>query len=740
MSINTYNLRNDIMSLLAQPACKKNGCGFDQIAFTLSIPKRFKATLKQVLTNMLGSGDVVLVKGKYKLKVIPPTPREIKKTAAPEKPISSSLIEGIFDATPLSRNQTYAFVRTDDQDFFVSAEDTLNAYHNDRVAIEAMYGKGRSSYCVVRRILERANKTITGDLKTANGRNILICSNPKIHNWFDVTDPGNAKDGDKVVLEVTNWGNPISSKSPAGRVIECLGASGDPQVELLAVIRQYNLPLTFPDDVIDNAMQLPDTISDAEISRRSDFRDLYTFTIDPASAKDFDDAISLERKGNNWVLYVHIADVAHYVSIGSPLFNEAVQRGNSFYFPKKVIPMLPERLSNQICSLRPQEDKLTMTVITEFDGSGKVIWQKMVESVIRSDVRLNYEEVDMLFDGKAVDLDDKLINVLNEARTLSKVLSAKRIKCGYIFFDLPEIEYEYDSEGFINKLSLAEETESHKLIENFMLVANEYAAMMLKSKAPSTINRIHEDPDTTKLLRLSETLSHYGLSLYERESPNKALQYLLQSMPSPEYHRVFDRLILRSMKKAQYSTKNIRHFGLGMEDYTHFTSPIRRLCDLAIHHLCKTYIIKSAKAKFTPAQTEHYARQSSEREILADEAERDIDRVYGLAFMKEKIGEKYTGLVISTKATGLIVKLNEIPVTAIIKNSQMGPGRWMYKDKEMRFINAKTKVYYQLMDTLKVVVMDVSDDVYLELDNEPDAHRHLFDMNKDTAVKPRKRR
>ncbi|MDP2173373.1 MAG: VacB/RNase II family 3'-5' exoribonuclease [Candidatus Cloacimonadaceae bacterium] len=721
-------LKDQIKAVLEE--AHANAMSYNEMVVALKLNKREKAILPESLNAMLSEG--VVEKNKRKFRLLKPSP--IKE----QSPATSSpkLIEGIFDATPLSRNYSYAFVRTETGDFFISSEDILNAYHNDKVMIEPHYKKGKSDYARIRRVISRANENLAGDIREHQNRKLFICSNPKIHNWFEVLDVGAAKDGDKVILNVSNWGNPVSGKMPAGKVTEVLGLSGDPQVELLAVLRQYDLPMEFPEPVICEVNLIPEEISAEMISHRKDLRKLYTFTIDPASAKDFDDAISLEKHDSGWTLYVHIADVAHYVGLDSLTFAESAKRGNSFYFPKKVIPMLPERLSNKICSLRPDEDKLCLTVITDFDQKAKVKNQSLHESVIRSDARLSYEEVDDLFDGKSTIMDEALTSRLHESRTLSKLLSEKRLASGYIMFDLPEIEYHYDEEGFVHRLGLSEETDSHKLIENFMLVANEFVAEKLTQQSPHSMYRIHEDPDLTKIERVIETLSYYGISFYMKETLNLSMQYLLRSMPSPEFHKVFDRIVLRSMKKAKYSTEHVRHFGLGMETYTHFTSPIRRLCDLVIHHLCKSYICKSGKHKISTNQLKLWANTASERELIADQAERDIERIYYLAYMKSHVGEKFKGLVIATNSSSLIVRLDEIPVSAVLKVAKLRGGGWTYYDKEMRFVNGRTGEYYQLTDRVKVQVVDVSDDIYLELSQDKDAHTHLFEKS-EPKTKPK---
>ena len=694
---------------------------YNEIIMALSATKKDKYAIKEALNSLYDQGILSKERKKYKLSVFSPA---IQPPASSPPPLPDKLIEGRFDATPLSRNYSYAFVRTSNGDFFVSSEDTLNAYHNDKVLVEPFYRGGKGDYCKVNRIVERANASMAGDISSSGSKLIFVCSSPRIHNWFEVLDPGTATAGDKVILQVTNWGNPSLGKLPGGKVTEVLGKSGDPAVELLAVIRQFQLPLEFPEEVLSALDKLDDVIPPDEINRRRDFRELFTFTIDPVSAKDFDDAVSIERIESGWRLYVHIADVAHYVRIGDPIFTEAAKRGNSFYFPKKVIPMLPEKLSNKICSLRPDEDKLCMTIVSEIDTSGHISNQYMCESAIRSNFRLAYEEVDTFFEQKTGITDPQLIEALEQSLLLSEVLTANRMKAGYIFFDLPEIEYIYDEEGFVHEMTLAEETASHKLIENFMLVANEYSALKLSQLAPFSMYRIHEDPDWQKIERLVETLSHYGIGFTVRENMNKSIQALLYSLPDADYHRVFDRIILRSMKKAKYSTEHIRHFGLALENYTHFTSPIRRLCDLVIHHLCKIYILKSSKLSMPESVVKLYADHASEQELQADEAEREIERIYKLAYFQDKVGEHFSGVVIGTNSSSLIVRLNEIPVTALLKSSQFISQGFIYLDKAMRFVNKRSAYYYQLLDKVKVQVMQVSDDIYLEFSNEPDAHIH----------------
>ncbi len=712
---NPQTLENEIRDMFAR--LQGEAVNVKDLIDLLSLSHKAFPEVRNIVQRLADSGFIRKDNRKY--KIIDANTAEQKQQRT-----SPNLIEGTFDATSLARNYSFAFVRTEQGDFYVSAEDTLNAFHGDTVLIEPYYRNNKSDYCYVRRVVKRASTSLTGSLQHSSGRYYFICGNPKIHQWFDVTDPCGALPGLKVVLEVINWGNRNLSKPPVGKVTEVLGPEGNPDTELLAVIRQHALPLEFAEHLTSEIEALPEDIDVNEIRNRQDYRQLVTFTIDPSSARDFDDAISLETTESGWRLYVHIADVAHYIIPDSKLFAECLNRGNSYYFPRKVIPMLPEKLSNKVCSLRQNEDKLTMTVVTDFDEKGNAKRQSLWESVIRSNARLAYEQVDELFEGKPVDIPEAVIRQLQTARELSSLLTQKRLKAGYLFFDLPETEYVYDEEGFVHHMTQSLETESHKLIENFMLVANQFVAERLTELAPKTMYRVHELPDMEKLERLSILLSAYGVNLSFRENLNFSLQRVLRDLPDETFHRVFDRQILRSLKKAKYTTEHLPHFGLAMETYTHFTSPIRRLCDLVIHHLCKTHVLHSSNYKLSSKQLVNWATIASEKEIVADEAEREIERVMNTIYMKEHVGEVFDGIVIGMNSSSLFIQLDRFPISGVLKVNQLPRGKCIYDDRAQRYRNDRSGDFYQLMDSVRVQVMQVTDDVYFELVQEEDSHRH----------------
>lgn len=619
---------------------------------------------------------------------------------------------GIFDATSLARNRSYAFVLTEEQDVFVSAEDTSTAYHQDKVEVELRFQRNGKIFGIITKIIERANKTIIGNLQEYHGQYLLIPDNSKIHTNFMVNDLAGADADKKVVLSVTNWGNRELQKLPAGNITEILGKAGDPDVEILSVIKQYDLPLSFPEEVIFELKNINEEIPESELEIRNDLRDLLTITIDPASAKDFDDAISLQKNDDGYELYVHIADVAYFVQPNSQLFKEAAKRGNSYYFPKKVIPMLPEKISNKICSLRPFEEKLTVTVLTKFDPDFNIVSQDAFESIIKSDARFNYEEIDQLFDGENIKIDKKIAEMLLQMRELSASLLQKRIAKGYLHFDLPETEFVFDDEGHIIDLQRSKETESHQLIENFMLIANEYVAASLSNRP--TIFRIHENPDEERLLLMHEVVKKYGMKLNLKQNYNLALQNLLENMPDKLHHRVFDRMILRSLKRARYSVENLGHFGLAIQTYTHFTSPIRRLCDLVVHHQIKARINKRQHG-FSSDQLFDFAGKATKREEIADEAEREVEMKNKFLFMKKHLGEEFSTVIIGVKATGLIVELDKFPVTGIIDISTLTDDHYEFMDQYKRLVGRHQGKIFKLMDQINVLVSKIDDDIYFQL-------------------------
>ena len=622
------------------------------------------------------------------------------------------IVEGIFDARSLVKNRSFAFVSSPEGDLYISAEDIQTAYHGDRVKVSVHSGSGGRKYGRVISVVKRAKTTFAGTFQRYRNSMYLVPDNGKIHTHLIVRDANGARSGQKVVMNIINWGSRELQKLPIGDITQVLGESGNPEVEILAVIMEYGLPLEFPEEVIDAAQAIDGSIKDEDIASRTDLRDLLTITIDPLSARDYDDAISLVQSGDEMVLYVHIADVAHYVVPGSPLYKEACERGNSYYFPRRVIPMLPTRLSNQICSLRPDEDKLALTVETHFSASGSMSRQTVYESVIRSDARLVYEQVDALFDGEKTDISEPIAAMLTSLHQLSKVLAKIRQEAGYLTFSLPESEYEFDDDGHLINIHRSRETDSHRLIENCMLVANQYICQRL-SKG-ETLYRIHEDPNEDRINVILDILRKYNVDVYLQENLNKTLQHVLEELKTESFHRVFDRQILRSLKRARYSIENKGHFGLAMTYYTHFTSPIRRLCDLVVHLQIKDQI-HHRPPRFTRQELFDLAGKATEREMIADESEREVDWKNKRIFMKKKLGDEFSGIILAVQKNRIVVELDDYPVSGVIEMATVKKERFDFIEQYSRMVGRKTGKILGLTDKVTVMVSKVTDDIYFQL-------------------------
>ena len=669
----------------------------------LPLRKHEHKNLKEILNSLKREGKIILKNRQFGVKSEP----------------KSKIVTGKFDAGSLVRGYSYAFVNTPEGDIFIDSEDISNAYHNDEVLVEIKYKRRGLFYGRIQSIKKRANTHLTGNIEHYQKRYYFIPDLGKIHTTFEISDLAGAKPNQKVNLKVEDWGNREENKKPKGKVVEILGEAGDTKIEELALIKQFELPLEFTAEIMDEVALLDEKIDKEEIERRKDLREILTLTIDPQSAKDYDDAISYVLNDSKHYLYVHIADVSYYIRTDSNLFNEAVTRGNSFYFPRTVIPMLPERLSNKICSLRPDEDKLTMTVLTVFDNEFNIVEQSVFESVIRSSARLNYEEVDALFEDKEHGIEPAVAETLQQLRKISAVLSERRYSKGYIPFNMPDTDFVFDDEGNIKNMIRSSETESHKLIENFMLLANEYTATILHKKADEAIYRVHEYPDEGSVDKILTLLNYYRIKHKKNQRMHKLIQGLLASMPNRDYHRVFDPLILRSMMKARYDTLPLGHFGLAMKNYTHFTSPIRRVCDLAVHHLIREYILRQNDGhRIKPGLLKKIADTASEREIHADNAERETAYQFKKIFMKDKIGEIYTGLVVNMNNNNIIVELDDIPVSGLIPLSSLQDDYYSFYSRYMEIIGKRGKRVFRLLDRLKVKLERIDFDLVFSLIEE----------------------
>jgi len=563
----------------------------------------------------------------------------------------SNFLVATFDATALAKGHSFAFAlrKASDTDIIIFAENTGNAYHRDIVEIEVL-GKSKGILSGrVHKVIGRARDSIVGTYFRDNKCALITSISGRFHSDVIIINPNIAKNGQKVVAKISFWGG--FGKLPRAKIVEVLGEAGDSGVDVLGIIKSYNLPLSFPEIVLEEAKELSDKFIAKPESDRKDLRNLFTFTIDPKSAKDYDDAISVERSNSGYSLFVHIADVSHFVSLGSALFKQAKLRGNSYYFPKRVIPMLPQKLSNGSCSLRPNEDKYTLTVKTIFDKDCNILSQSIFKSITCSNVRLCYDEVDKILETKTTSIKSKISKKIFLANEISKKYFKKRDK--YIKFSLPDTEIAFNDDGGVRDIVKTAETGSHKLIENFMLIANEFVAKFLSKN--SSIYRVHEAPDPKVLRKLQLFLYEYNIDVKLTKNLNKFYQKVLSDLYISDLSEVLERKVLRSMKKARYDVKNLHHFGLGLKYYTHFTSPIRRISDLLVHMLIKK-LIKSKRS------ISEIAGIASEKEMIASEAEAEVKKYYILEYMRKRVGNEYKAIVIDITKSFILAELYEKPI------------------------------------------------------------------------------
>lgn len=614
----------------------------------------------------------------------------------------------------------YGFVIPDDggEDLFIPARYLRDNLHGDLVRAEVVSRRksgGREGRIV--ETLERGIRTIVGRFETAGNQGFVIPDDARVP--CDIGIPsrgrGGARQGDAVVAEITVY--PSGGRGAAGRIIEVLGRPDDPEVEILTIVRKHGLPYQFPPEVVAEARLTAGSVQEEDLRGRVDLREETTVTIDGETARDFDDAVSVRREEDALIrLRVSIADVSHYVAQGSSLDLEALNRGTSVYFPGRCIPMLPENLSNGICSLKPCEDRLTVTADMLFGNDGEMLEAAFYPSVIRSDARLTYTEVkEILVDGNpdAIARHRHLLRDLKTMEELALRLREKRRKRGSIDFDLPEPEIILDLQGRPESIGRAERNLAHSIIEEFMLAANEAVAAHITACGAPCLYRVHEPPDPLKLEDFKEFVKPLGLSFRMRgdtAAPGE-LQRLLTAVEGSAAERMVRELLLRCMKQARYSAENLGHFGLASPCYLHFTSPIRRYPDLVVHRILKALLsggLKKRDAKAVSARLPEIAELASRRERTAMGAEREIVDLKRLQYMEERVGETFDGFITGVTAYGFFVELTELLVEGLVHVTALGDDFYRLLEKRHTLVGERSGRKYRIGDRVRVRVVGVS--------------------------------
>ena len=666
-----------------------------ELAIMLQVSKEDRGELNRILNELLAEGKLSLTKkGKF----------------VKAKHTDKELI-GTF----ISHPKGFGFVEVDgrEEDLYVPENYVNGAFHKDTVKVSLLSGKsGRRQEAQVIEILARGMKQIVGVFDKSNKNyGFVIPDNTKISE--DVFVPSErskgAVSGHKVVCEITDYGK--NNRKPEGKITEILGHVNDPGVDIMSIVKGYELPVEFSEKIMRQAENVSNEVSEADMAGRRDLRDVQMVTIDGEDAKDLDDAVSLTKEGEQYLLGVHIADVTNYVQENSALDWEARERGTSVYLVDRVIPMLPHRLSNGICSLNAGENRLALSCLMTIDKKGEVVSHEIVESVIRVDRRMSYTSVKKILEDKdeaEIKTYEELVPMFDLMKELAGILRDKRKKRGSIDFDFPESKIILDKQGHPIEIKPYERNVATKIIEDFMLIANETVAEHFHWMELPFVYRTHDNPDPEKIDKLGTFIRNFGYSIKSRQEEihPKELQKLLAKIEDTPEEALISRLTLRSMKQAKYTIDCTGHFGLACQYYCHFTSPIRRYPDLQIHRIIKEQI----RGRLNEKRIDHYneilpevAKHSSEMERRADEAERETDKLKKVEYMEGHIGEIFEGVISSITAWGVYVELPNT-IEGMIHVSML-PGDYFYYDEETyEMVGQATDIRYKLGQTLKVRV------------------------------------
>ncbi|WP_163192100.1 ribonuclease R [Clostridium thermarum] len=692
------NVREKILDFLREPAYKP--MDLYQLVNIFGLSRDDAEALKKILKNMEKEGIIIKNRaGKYGL---------IDRMG---------LIKGKFQG----HQRGYGFVipYEDVPDVFIPASNVNGAMNGDIVIAKVLKEnvERKKAEGEIVRILERANKTIVGVYEDSRNFGFVVADDKRITDdiFIPKAEKNGAKTGDVVIVEITMWPEP--RRSPEGRIIEVLGKKGERGIDILSIIKKYRLPEEFPEKVESFAERIPEEIPASEYSRRRDLTKLKMVTIDGEDAKDLDDAVSIEKLSNgNFRLGVHIADVSHYVRENNPLDKEALKRGTSVYLIDRVIPMLPKKLSNGICSLNPRVDRLALSCFMEIDRNGKVLSHEIVESVIRTSERMTYTDVTKILrddDEKLKNRYDYLLEDFKNMEELCEILNRKRMNRGAIDFEFEESKIILNEFGKPIDIRPYERAIANRIIEEFMLICNETVAEHMFWANIPFVYRVHEEPNEEKLAHFYEFIHNLGYTVkHTKEVHPRNLQEILEKVKGKKEETVVSTLLLRSMMQARYSPESLGHFGLAARYYCHFTSPIRRYPDLIIHRIIKEYIngtMTEERMKKLSAIVEYASIQSSETERIAQEAEREVDDLKKAEYMSERIGEVFEGMISSVTSFGFFVELPNT-IEGLVHISNLGDDYYFYDERHLYIIGERTKKIYRLGDAVKVRVAKVDID------------------------------
>ncbi|HHV10700.1 MAG TPA: ribonuclease R [Clostridiales bacterium] len=667
---------------------------FKDLVVLLQVPRGAKHELKLVLDQLISKGSVILdAQGRYRLP-------------------GDDIKVGTFSGT--QRGFGFVVLEGEEEDIFIPGEATKGALHGDRVMVSVKEEQtGRRKEGAIVGILERGKNEIVGTFEKNKNFGFVIPDNQKFGKdiFIPKEHTKGAVNGHKVVVKLTDYGD--EAHSPEGKVIEILGHVNDPGVDIMSVIKAYELPVDFPEEVMRSLYKVPEEIDPTEIENRMDIRDMMTVTIDGEDAKDLDDAITLTKEGDIYHLGVHIADVSHYVKEGSALDKEALKRGTSVYLVDRVIPMLPHKLSNGICSLNPEVDRLSLSCFMDIDGKGTVLSHRIAETVMRSDRRMTYTNVAKIVEEQDEEVCkeyEELVPMFMLMQELAEILKGRRHKRGAINFDFPESKIIVDKQGKPIEIKPYERNKATKIIEEFMLIANETVAEDFFWQELPFVYRTHDNPDEDKIRKLAVFINNFGYSMKigQEEIHPKEIQKLLVKVEDTPEEALISRLTLRSMKQAKYTVVNTGHFGLSAKYYCHFTSPIRRYPDLQIHRIIK----ENLNGRLGEQRIHHYEKilfpvsdHSSKTERRADEAEREVQKLKKVEYMMDHIDEIFEGVISGVTSWGMYVELPNT-VEGMIRVSEMNDDYYIYDEERYQMVGEHTKKTYKLGQKVMVQVVN----------------------------------